>query len=186
MNRLQEVLEYNKKFVEQKGYEKYITSKHPDKKMVILTCMDARLTDLLPKAMNIKNGDAKIIKNAGATIAHPFGSAMRSIIVAIYEFNAEDVFIVAHKGCGMSNLDTSLFIKTIINRGVSEEIIDTVYNSGINIKKWLHGFDSVEESVKDSVEVVRKHPLIPKDVRVHGFVIDSSTGELEVIVDGNK
>ena len=36
MNRLQEVLEYNKKFVEQKGYEKYITSKHPDKKMVIL------------------------------------------------------------------------------------------------------------------------------------------------------
>ena len=120
MNRLQEVLEYNKKFVEQKGYEKYITSKHPDKKMVILTCMDARLTDLLPKAMNIKNGDAKIIKNAGATIAHPFGSAMRSIIVAIYEFNAEDVFIVAHKGCGMSNLDTSLFIKTIINRGVSE------------------------------------------------------------------
>ena len=77
-------------------------------------------------------------------------------------------------------------IKTIINRGVSEEIIDTVYNSGINIKKWLHGFDSVEESVKDSVEVVRKHPLIPKDVRVHGLVIDSSTGELEVIVDGNK
>lgn len=186
MDRLTEILTYNKEFVEGKGYEKYITSKHPDKKMVILTCMDARLTDLLPKAMNIKNGDAKIIKNAGATIAHPFGSAMRSILVAIYEFNAEDVFVVAHKGCGMSNLDTSSFINTIIDRGISEEIIDTVYNSGINIKKWLHGFDSVEESVRDSVEIVRKHPLMPKNIRVHGLVIDSSTGELEVIIDGNK
>lgn len=186
MNRLEEILEYNKEFVKQKGYEKYITSKHPDKKMVILTCMDTRLTNLLPKAMNIKNGDAKIIKNAGATIAHPFGSVMRSIIVAIYEFNAEDVFVVAHKGCGMSNLDTSSLIETIRDRGISDEVIDTIYNSGINIKKWLHGFDSVEESVKDSVEVVRKHPLIPKNIRVHGLVIDSSTGELEVIVNGNK
>lgn len=186
MNRLEEVLKHNKGFVEDKKYEEYITSKHPDKKMVVLTCMDTRLTDLLPRAMNIKNGDAKIIKNAGATITHPFGSVMRSLIVAIYEFNAEDVFIVAHKGCGMSNLDTSLFIKTIMDRGISEEIIDTLYNSGINIKKWLHGFDSVEESVKDSVELVKKHPLVPKNIRVHGLVMDSSTGELQVIVDGNK
>lgn len=186
MNRLQEVLKHNKEFVEDKGYEEYITSKHPDKKMVVLTCMDTRLTDLLPKAMNIKNGDAKIIKNAGATITHPFGSAMRSIIVAIYEFDAEDVFVVAHKGCGMSNLDTSSFIETIRDRGISDEVINTIYNSGINIKKWLHGFDSVEESVKDSVELIKKHPLVPKNIRVHGLVMDSSTGKLDIIVDGNN
>ena len=36
--------------------------------------------ELLPKALNLKNGDAKIVKNAGATIMHPFGSIIRSII----------------------------------------------------------------------------------------------------------
>lgn len=54
MNRLEEILEYNKSFVENKEYDKYITSKKPDKKLVILSCMDTRLTELLPKALNFK------------------------------------------------------------------------------------------------------------------------------------
>ena len=74
VRRLEEILEFNKSFVENKEYEKYKATKKPEKKLVILSCMDTRLTELLPKAMNIKNGDAKIIKNAGATIMHPFGS----------------------------------------------------------------------------------------------------------------
>ena len=62
---INEVMEYNKKFVEDKAYEPYLTSKYPDKKLAILTCMDTRLTELLPAALGLKNGDAKIIKNAG-------------------------------------------------------------------------------------------------------------------------
>ena len=54
-------------------------------------------------------------------------------------------------------------------------------NSGIDIKKWLHGFDSVEESVKESVELIKKHPLIPRDIKVHGLIMDSESGKLEVI-----
>lgn len=85
MNKLHEMLEYNQQFVKDKEYEKFITTKYPNKKIVILSCMDTRLTELLPRALNIKNGDAKIIKNAGAVVTHPFGSIMRSIIVAIYQ-----------------------------------------------------------------------------------------------------
>ena len=80
MNKLNEILEYNKMFVENKEYEKYKTTKYPGKKLVILSCMDTRLMELLPKALNLKNGDAKIVKNSGATIMHPFGSIIRSII----------------------------------------------------------------------------------------------------------
>ena len=61
-NNLKEIVEFNKDFVESKEYEKYRTTKYPEKSMVILSCMDTRLTELLPKAMNLKNGDAKIIK----------------------------------------------------------------------------------------------------------------------------
>ena len=71
---LEEILAYNKKFVEDKGYEAYITNKYPDKKIAILSCMDTRLTALLPAALGIKNGDVKMIKNAGGVISHPFGS----------------------------------------------------------------------------------------------------------------
>ncbi len=182
--KLDEILEFNNEFVKNKEYEKYKTSKDPDKKIVILSCMDTRLTDLLPKAMNFKNGDAKIIKNAGASVLHPFGSIMRSIIVAIYEFGVDEVLVVGHHGCGMCNLDTQNLINKIIDKGVAVDTIDTLSNSGINVKKWLHGFESVNESIIDSVNMIKKHPLTPDNIIVHGLVIDPDTGKIDIVING--
>lgn len=182
--KLDEILEFNNEFVKNKEYEKYKTSKDPDKKIVILSCMDTRLTDLLPKAMNFKNGDAKIIKNAGASVLHPFGSIMRSIIVAIYEFGVDEVLVVGHHGCGMCNLDTQNLIDKIIDKGVAVDTIDTLSNSGINVKKWLHGFESVNESIIDSVNMIKKHPLTPDNIIVHGLVIDPDTGKIDIVING--
>ncbi len=186
MNKLEEILEYNKKFIDNKDYEQYITTKIPKKKMVILSCMDTRLTELLPKAMNIKNGDAKIIKDAGATVMHPFGGVMRSILVAVYEFGTEDIFVVGHYGCGMSNLDTKSLVNKMIERGIKEETISTLNNAGVDVEKWLHGFESIEESIKESVRMIKNHPLIPSNVKVHGLIMSPETGGIDVVVDGNK
>lgn len=184
LNRLDEILLYNKKFVDNEAFKEFESTKNPEKKMVILSCMDTRLTELLPKAMNIKNGDAKIIKNAGATIMHPFGSIIRSIIVAIYEFDAKDIIVVGHHGCGMSNLDPNNLINKMVNRGISKDTLETINNCGIEINKWLHGFESIEDSIKESVNLIKNHPLIPKDVNIHGLIIDPHTGKLDVVVNG--
>ena len=40
-----------------------------------------------------------------------------------------------------------------------------------------------EKSVKETVEAIVNHPLIPKDIRVHGFIIDSHSGKLMRITD---
>lgn len=184
MNKLQEILDYNLNFVESKEYEKYTTSKEPNKKLVILSCMDTRLTELLPKALNLKNGDVKLIKNAGASIMHPFGSILRSIVVAVYEYNADEVLVIGHYGCGMSNLNADKTIEKAMERGISLEVLSTLSNAGIDVKGWLHGFNSVEESIKESVELIKKHPLIPRDIKVHGLIIDPGTGKLDVVVNG--
>lgn len=184
MRKLDEILEYNKLFVENREYTDFITTKEPKKKILIISCMDTRLTELLPKAMNIENGDAKIVKNAGATITHPFGSIMRSIIVAIYEFQVDEIMVVGHHGCGMCNLDTDSIVEKILQRGVLECDINTLNKAGIDVKKWLHGFDTVEESIKDSVGAIKNHPLMPEGIAVHGLVIDPKTGSLDVIVNG--
>jgi len=62
---IDEILEYNKIFVNNKMYEKYITSKYSSIKIAIVSCMDTRLTELLQAALGFKNGDAIIITNAG-------------------------------------------------------------------------------------------------------------------------
>ena len=71
---IEDILAYNKRFVAEKGYEKYITNKYPDKKIAILSCMDTRLTALLPAALGIKNGDVKMIKTElkSPEISHGF------------------------------------------------------------------------------------------------------------------
>ena len=162
---IDEILKYNQEFVKEKKYEQYKTSKYPDKKIAILACMDTRLTELLPAALGIKNGDVKIIKNAGGVVSHAFGSVVRSILVGIFELGIEEVMVIGH----------------MMERGIDEEKIELIRHCGVDFDTWLEGFDCVESSVRDSVEMLRKHPLIPKDVKISGYVMDSVTGELKVV-----
>lgn len=183
MSIVQELLEYNQKFVEEKQYEAYLTDKFPDKKVVILTCMDTRLFELLPKALGLKNGDAKFIKNAGAILTQPFGSAMRSILVAVYKLNAQEVLVIGHHGCGMTNLDASDIVEKFTEFGIEPLAVQTLENAGIRMEKFLRGFSSAEEGVMHSVKMIRRHPLFPKSIPVHGCIMDPETGKLEVLVE---
>lgn len=160
------------------GYEKYITNKYPDKKIAILSCMDTRLTELLPAALGIHNGDVKIIKNAGAVISHPFGSVIRSLLVAIIELGVEEVMVIAHSDCGACHMNSDEMIAHMKKRGIKSETIDMIRYCGVDFNSWLGGFDDPVKSVRGTVRSIENHPLIPKDVRVHGFIIDSLTGEL--------
>ena len=59
---IDEILKFNREFVERGDYKQYVTDKYPEKKLAVLSCMDTRLTELLPAALGLKNGDAKSAK----------------------------------------------------------------------------------------------------------------------------
>ena len=183
-NRLGEILRFNERFVREKAFASFVTDRFPDKKLVILTCMDTRLVELLTKAMNLKNGDAKIIRNAGAIVTQPFGNVMRSIIVALYELGADEVMVVGHHDCGMTALDSGRILEKMLSRGIRPEVLETLKNSGIDLGRWLTGFDSVREGVERSVSIIRNHPLLPADTPVHGLIMDPVTGKLDLVTDG--
>lgn len=184
MRRVDQILEHNRAFVEGKEYEKYWPQKPQDKRIVIVSCMDARLTELLPKAFNIQSGDAKVIKIAGAIITSPFGNVMRSVLVSLYELNANEVIVCGHYDCGMTGIDPKIVVGHMVERGVSKEVIRTLKHSGVNFDRWLTGFEDVRSSVVNSVDIVRNHPLLPPDTPVHGMIIDPKTGKLDWVADG--
>ena len=80
---LSEILNFNREFVARKDYLPYQTTKYPDRKLAILTCMDTRLTHLLPAALGLRNGEVKMIKNAGGEV--------RSLLVAVLELGVEEI-----------------------------------------------------------------------------------------------
>lgn len=180
MSIISEILEFNQNFVADKKYEAFDTTRFPNKRIAVLSCMDTRLTELLPAALNFKNGDIKIITNAGAMITHPYGSVMRSLLVAIYELGVNEIMVIGHYGCGMKGLEASKLIQKMEEKGISEDNLNQV-RSEIDIQKWLSGFDNPVMSVVETVSLIKTHPLISADVNVYGFLIDPHTGKLDLI-----
>ena len=178
---IDQIIDFNRNFVATRAYEPYVTDKYPEKKLAVLSCMDTRLTELLPAALGLRNGDAKIIKNAGGLVISAFDSAMRSLVVAIYELGVEEVMVVAHSGCGACHMSYDHFRSAMILRGIADATLETVERCGINLHAWLEGFKDTPTSVRHTVQTIRSHPLIPHDVVVRGFIIDSVTGELAEI-----
>lgn len=175
------MLEFNSRFVENKEYEQYQGNKLPERKLAVLTCMDTRLTELLPAALDFKNGDIKLIKNAGGIISHPFGSAMRSLLISIYFMGVQEIAVIGHYDCGMQGFNTAVLELKMRERGIPEERLEMVKSLGINVDAWFKGFEDSKESVRTTVAMIRTHPLIPEDIEVRGFLIDPRTGKVDEI-----
>lgn len=191
---LEEILAYNKAFTEKKEGQPFRTDKYPDRKMAIITCMDTRLTLLLPAALGLHNGDVQMIKTAGGIVNDEYDSVVRSLIVAVYQMDVEEVLVIGHDDCGMQGLRCEHVMKHMKERGIdvrkpeseaeleAEQEAEQAGGRGNRtspvLNEWLAGFDCVEDSVRHSVEVLKGHPLLPKDLRVYGLVIDPDTGAL--------
>lgn len=64
----------------------------------------------------------------------------------------------------------------MLEHGISEEVLAEWESRGV--ADWLEGFHDTEASVQKTVAAIVNHPLVPSDVVVRGFIIDSVTGGL--------
>ena len=72
---IEDILAYNKRFVAEKGYEKYITNKYPDKKIAILL-YGYPFDRFTAGGLGHQERRCEDDKNAGGIISHPFGSVI--------------------------------------------------------------------------------------------------------------
>ena len=178
------MLEYNRAFVEHALYEKYLTTKYPDRKIAILSCMDTRMTELLPAALGLKNGDVKLIKNAGGRVTSPYDSAMFSLLVAVYELGVDTILVIGHDDCGGCGLNGAHMVSQMRSHGISPAVMDSIRVDGKTVEEWLTGFGDVTKSVQYTVHTIQTHPLMHQDISVLGFVMDPVTGLLRAVDAG--
>ena len=62
-------------------------------------------------------------------------------------------------------------LEKAVARGVSRETLQTLRHAGIDLERWLRGFASPEDGVRESVALIRQHPLLPKSLPVHGLSV---------------
>ncbi|KPU26724.1 hypothetical protein TR13x_08625 [Caloranaerobacter sp. TR13] len=183
MQILEKILEDNKKYVRAKrerGQDKPISS-HAQKEVLIFTCMDTRLVGLVEEAMGFKRGEVKVLKNAGNSIRDNCDDVIRSISLGTIMMGLKEVFVVGHKDCGMVKQSLEDIKRKMLERGIPREAIDSV-----DFANWTGIIEDEKENVIKVVKKIKSSPFIPKDVKVHGFLIDPNSGELEVIINDNE
>lgn len=114
-------------------------------------------------------------------IVHPFGSVVRSLLIAIYELGVTDIMVIGHTDCGVQHMDVAEIEAKMKEEGIDEEVFHQMRYYGIDFDQWMGGFDCVETAVRESVELLEHHPLIPEKVSVYGFIIDTETGLLKQV-----
>jgi len=179
MSVLNEVLSANKKYVEGFG-EKGKLALPPVRQFAVLTCMDARLDPA--KYAGLSEGDAHVIRNAGGRASD---DAIRSLVISYKLLGTKEWFVIHHSNCGME------FFTDEIMRGLLAKSLETAalgeqgfYDVGTgpgskeaDFVDWLTISDR-NKSVVEDVERIRRHPLVPKNIPIYGFVYDVETGKL--------
>ena len=106
-------------------------------------------------------------------------------MVAIYSLGAREIYVIGHHDCGMTGMGHEVILQQAREAGIDEMTLNTLAHAGIDLEGWLTGFDSPAAGVEASVKMIRNHPLLPKNVLVHGLLMHPDTGRLDVLADGN-
>jgi len=88
---------------------------------------------------------------------------MRSLLIGIYELDVREILVIGHTDCGAMCINGEKLIEKMKEHGISQKQICLLRDSGINLDSWLGCFTDLSISIKNSVEVIRQHPLIPKE-----------------------
>src|SRR5260370_4057594 len=176
---LSEVLEANQTYSANFG-EKGNLALPPARSFAILTCMDARLDPA--KFAGLDEGDAHVIRNAGGRASD---DAIRSLVISYKLLGTQEWFVIHHTNCGMEFftngvmrglLANSLETAALTEKGFQDVGKGPGSRAGEFIE-WLTIRDQ-EQSVRDDVQRIREHPLVPKKIRIYGYVNEWKSGRL--------
>jgi carbonic anhydrase len=186
-NILQEVLAANQRYAADFG-DKTKLAMPPARHFAILTCMDARLDPA--KFAGLAEGDAHVIRNAGGRASD---DAIRSLVISYKLLGTREWFVIHHTNCGMEFftndvmrglLANSLETAALTEKGFQDVGKGPGSHAGEFIE-WLTIRDQ-EQSVRDDVQRIREHPLVPKKIAIYGYVYDVKSGRLLEVPEAKR
>jgi len=160
----------------------------PRRHFAILTCMDARLDPA--RYAGLAEGDAHVVRNAGGRASD---DAIRSLVISHKLLGTDEWFVVHHTDCGMQTFTGEVM------RGLLEKSLDTaalekggwrdVGRGPGSVEgefvDWLT-IDDLEGSVVRDVQRLRRHPLVPPSIPIHGYLYDVRSGRLTEVPEATK
>ncbi|MFC9255094.1 beta-class carbonic anhydrase [Amycolatopsis thailandensis] len=140
------------------------SSPRPSLQVAVLTCMDARIRVF--EIFGLLQGESHVLRNAGGVVTDDM---IRSLALSQRKLGTREVLIVQHTECGLSMVTEDDF---------KDELEEA---SGLRPTWAVEAFREVEDSVRRSVQRVRRSDFLPHTDNVRGFVYDVKTGHLSEV-----
>lgn len=113
--------------------------------------------------LGLEPGDAHVLRNAGAVVTD---DVLRSLALSSRLLGTDTVYVIGHTDCALGRFD-------------EDELRMRIPGSD---GAAFHAFASVEENVSRGVAAIGRSPLLPRRLRVEGWVYDVHTGALDPVV----
>lgn len=129
--------------------------------LAVVTCMDARIKVF--DVFGLRHGEVHILRNAGGVVTDDI---IRSLAVSQRKLETREIIVMQHTSCGLSMI-------------TEDEFKDEIEQDTKLRPPWaIEAFREVKDSVRQSLERVRRSPFLLHTDVVRGFVYDVRTAEL--------
>ncbi|OLZ58114.1 beta-class carbonic anhydrase [Amycolatopsis keratiniphila] len=139
-------------------------SPRPSLRVAVLTCMDARVRVF--EIFGLVQGESHVLRNAGGVVTDDM---IRSLALSQRKLGTREVMIVQHTDCGLSLVTEDDF--------KDELEADT----GLRPTWSVEAFREVSDSVRRSMQRVKRSDFLLHTDAVRGFVYDVKGGALTEI-----
>ncbi len=134
------------------------------------------LTGIIEPALGLAQGQATMIRIAGAWGGKDGEELARSAALALHLDECREVYVVGFQACSACLVDRKQIQEKMKAAGLLEKFPD----GGAQLIDRMRGPGSPELAVQETVKLLRKR-LAPRRVPVHGCMLDPATGALKVI-----
>ncbi|KAJ3815794.1 carbonic anhydrase [Lentinula lateritia] len=146
----------------------------PAKKLLIVTCMDARIDCY--KSLGLELGEAHIVRNAGGSARDAF----RSILISQRLLGTREIAVFHHTNCGMQS-----FTAPQLRSLVKSDAQSRPDNEKEEIEKTVDGmtfyeFSDLEGSVREDVKYLKDNLLVLEEAKITGWIYDTANGKVRL------
>src|SRR5579863_2202863 len=136
--------------------------KRPNPKLVVVTCMDPRLSDL-SGILGLPQADLDVIRTGGPAVTE---DVLSELVVSTRVLGTSEILLLNHTGCGFTTFtDEELNAKLTALTGDASPAPMRFFS-----------YKDPEQNTREQIKRVRSHPWIAKEVPVRGFIFDVETG----------
>jgi carbonic anhydrase len=141
-------------------------------KIVVVTCMDPRLSDL-PGILGLPEADIDVIRTGGPAVTD---DVLGELVVSNRILGTTEIMLLHHTGCGFTTFtDDELNAKLSTSTGDASPAPMRFFS-----------YKDPEQNTREQMRKVRSHPWIAKEVPVRGFIFDVETGLLREVQQASQ